>query len=752
MRAMLIKSVYFKILILCTILGTVANGSVKTGLDGTVNSVKVLADGKILLGGDFKTTDSLPARNIVKIDGNGKIIDHRFGMEFAKLGNLGHVSTSLRQADGKLIIVVGPTPGNNGKGRLIRLLEDGTIDQGFDWRKTYEHSVRSIAQIPDGRLLIGFGNIGNAPDPAVIRLNDDGTIDSQFQPKLSGNIDSIVIDPSQGFAYVGGYFSAGGAKGNLVRLDETGKVDEQFGTKIFYGAESVPELKLRRDGKLLTIAYSIDGDSWIKLFNPSGAEAADFHPLRLPWANRLANDIDGNFYISGRVEKIQGGIRKYDRLGNFDPNFSVGARFERGQVTGLEVDRNGDLWVTGNDWITRPDSVSYQKSYFVEKFHPNGTPAEDFIKPPLVGGNAGFNARPGFEPHIHLDSQNGGAIVLGSFLNLSGNTTAAKILRLNSDYTVDQSFDPTELPTNNENVTNIFVDNLGRYLIAFGSKLYRLFPNGKLDSTFENGKEFGDSSLDPQLIQKIRFLSNGDFITISKRIGWSDLFMLRWKETGNPNESFKLTYGVDAIEDSKGRILLLSHKYDDIEFGSILRIGLDNEIDDSFNTGNLILNAEYLAVDSLDRPIIIGSKSRYDNRIFRLKEDGSPDESFHELKFVQNNFGITVAAFEFTKANQIRFVAFDEVSSYRFPNGQEVPAGLYTILDGNGSIVRNPVGDGFRFNNDGLLKDIGFLADGSMIVGGEFSRLKISDENWVLHNFLSRFNKDAEWDPTFKVE
>ena len=199
MKLLSIKSIIIYLLFISTVCSQFAFGSVKTGLDGEVTSVKALPSGKILLGGNFETIDAVPARNIVKVDSNGTIVNHQLGNELASLGRLGHVRKSLMQADGKLVIVFGPRPEYNGESHLVRLLDNGQIDLSFEWQKTFKYEIKSIAQRTDGRLLIGFANYGNKPDPALIQLNADGTVDPDFKVNLLGNVNSVFVDNSKGF-------------------------------------------------------------------------------------------------------------------------------------------------------------------------------------------------------------------------------------------------------------------------------------------------------------------------------------------------------------------------------------------------------------------------------------------------------------------------------------------------------------------------------------------------------------------------
>ena len=546
---------------------------------------------------------------------------------------------------------------------------------------------------------------------------------------------------------MGGNFKTDGIKGHLVRLDKNGDIDKQFGTKIFRSANAISQLKLRPDDKLLVLTASSYSPR-IELIETSGESDENFDIIRLQGAKIFTSGNSNEIYVSGNLDKIKGGIKKYDKYGKVVSNFNTGTRFDRGHIEDIEVDKNGDVWVTGMDLIRHRNSSKYSSAYFVEKLNADGAPIKGFSKPNLRGNNSYLRGT-SFVPNFHFDFRND-IYLLGPFLNLSSKIKAAKIIRLNADFTLDTTFVTKGLPTDKDHVTNIFVDNQGRYLVSFETKLFRLFPDGSLDTSFENGKKFEVEYFFQSVIKKVRFLSNGDFITISETGQRS--YMLRWNESGHLDEGFKTNYGYDAVEDSKERILLLADRYDDIEFGSILRIGLDNEIDQSFNTGGLIYDARHIIVDSFDQPIIIGSKDQYNWRLFRLRESGIEDRSFNELVFSHTGYSVNVPSFELLQSDQIRFVVVGDVYHYMFAGAEKVKPGQYTVLNKNGDIVKNPGSKGFLLGNDYLLNQVDFLTDGSILVGGTFSRLKVSQDEWILHNFLSRFNHKGEWDFSFGIK
>src|SRR6185436_18266001 len=90
----------------------------------------------------------------------------------------GSVLALARQSDGKILVGGDFTTFNSmGLPYLVRLNEDGSVDSSFSSAEALNGSVRSIALQPDGRIIIagGFTAVGTTPRPYIARLNADGT-------------------------------------------------------------------------------------------------------------------------------------------------------------------------------------------------------------------------------------------------------------------------------------------------------------------------------------------------------------------------------------------------------------------------------------------------------------------------------------------------------------------------------------------------------------------------------------------------
>jgi uncharacterized delta-60 repeat protein len=136
--------------------GTLDTGfAVGTGAANTVLAIKIQADGKIVIGGQFSTYNGAPVN------------------------------------------------------RFARLNTDGTLDTSFNTGTASNGEVRSIVFQPDGKILLGgtFTTYNNTTRNRVARINADGTLDTTFAPAgTNGPVSSVGLQ-ADGRVVVGGNFT-----------------------------------------------------------------------------------------------------------------------------------------------------------------------------------------------------------------------------------------------------------------------------------------------------------------------------------------------------------------------------------------------------------------------------------------------------------------------------------------------------------------------------------------------------------------
>ncbi len=209
-----------------TVDNTFASGN---GFDGATDERQIFVftivtqpDGKILVGGSFKSYNGTNARKIIRLNSNGSV-DNTFNIGTG-FGETDEVRTIALQPDGK-ILVGGNLSSYNGTNinHIIRLNPNGTQDNTFNVGTGFNNPLRDIKLQSDGKILAGgdFTVFNGTTTNRLVRLNSNGTRDNAFNigTGFSHDVYSIAIQPD-GKAVVGGAFTSfnGVVRNGLVRL------------------------------------------------------------------------------------------------------------------------------------------------------------------------------------------------------------------------------------------------------------------------------------------------------------------------------------------------------------------------------------------------------------------------------------------------------------------------------------------------------------------------------------------------------
>jgi len=192
-----------------------------SGADANVNAVALQPDGKILIGGAFLTVNGLPRRGVARLNSDGSV-DSTFNPGFGTIG--GAVQDILLLANGKILIAGDFTIFNaQAAGRVAILNSNGSLDTTFRSGSGPGSAanagpnavVYAVAQQSDGKFLIAgnFTSVTSAtntvPRVRVARLNTDGSLDPQFNTGDGPNdaVFSVVFQPEDGRVLIGGRFT-----------------------------------------------------------------------------------------------------------------------------------------------------------------------------------------------------------------------------------------------------------------------------------------------------------------------------------------------------------------------------------------------------------------------------------------------------------------------------------------------------------------------------------------------------------------
>ncbi len=338
---------------------------------------------------------------------------------------------------------------------------------------------------------------------------------------------------------------------------------------------------------------------------------------------------------------------------------------------------------------------------------------------------------------------NGKIIVAGSFTRING-VTRNRVARLNSDGSLDTSFDPGIGV--DERVRAVAVLSNGKVLIGGDflsvsqtprARIARLNADGTLDSGFNPGSG-ADQPIYSVAVQPAdgKVIVSGYFLSIN---GSDHAYIARLNANGSVDDSF--TAGADFDVDtlalqSDGRIVI-GGGFTVVNGTSrpcVARLNEDGSLDDSFNPGtgaDLHVNS---VVVQADGKILAGGNFGLMNgfsrpNIARLNEDGSVDQTFNPQNGTDS-----------------------PVYSVAHLNGRALLGGAFRLFNG---LARNYV---TRLNTDGS-GDEGFVPNtgadypvvavaaapgGKVLLGGYFTRI-----NGVSRNYVARLHGDGALDTNF---
>lgn len=225
-------------------------------------------DGKILVGGNFISSEagSRNNLNLMRLHPDGRIDEG-----FAPNPN-GTVRTIALEPDGK-ILIGGEFTSVYGQFRpwIARLNPDGSLDPTYN--PGSDGVVHCIVVQPDGKHLVGgkFSRLAGVSRPLLGRLNPDGTLDTSFArpfDKAQGSVVRAIALQADGKVLVSGVYMIEGVRFALCRILSTGDLDLNFGIICNFDPLS-PALSLMPDGSVLVSTYSSSGGYLLSKFtNP----------------------------------------------------------------------------------------------------------------------------------------------------------------------------------------------------------------------------------------------------------------------------------------------------------------------------------------------------------------------------------------------------------------------------------------------------------------------------------------------------
>jgi uncharacterized delta-60 repeat protein len=645
---------------------------------GTVYSSILQSDGKVVIVGDFISYNGTARKNIARLNLDGSSVDATFN---PGSGTNTPISAIAIQSDGKIIIGGGFIVYNgNPRQRIARLNSDGSIDATFgNTGLGLNGGVNSISIQSDGKIIVGgqFTNYNGTNRNYIARLNTNGSLDASFNPGSGATINPVysTVLQSDGKIIIGGAFSTynGVSRNGIARLNADGSLDLTFNPGIGTIGGTVLSTVLQSDGKIIIgggfTSYNGTARKNIARLNSDGSLDATFDPGIGPnnFVRAIAIQSDGKIAIGGGFTTYFGitrnGIARLNADGSIDATFNPNLGIDNNylDVYSVSIQIDGRTIISGSFYTFNIGSPRNQ----IARLNGDGSLDDTFCPRTGVVGRS--------STLLASNIQNDGKIIIAGDFNSFNDTRRIFIARVNSNGSLDPSFDPG-LGTN-ELIYEIAIQNDGKIIIvgAFTSfngtsvnRIARLNPDGSLDATFNIGSG-----------------ADVDIATI-------------------------------AIQ-SDGKIIIggLFSNFNGVARNGIARLNLDGSLDLTFNPGTGLDNWVWSTSIQTDGKIILGGDfTTFNgigrNRIARLNANGSLDGTFNP------GSGSDVTIHSITLQTDGKILIGGEFTTY---NG--IGRSGIARLNSNGSldVSFNP-GTGV---SGGPVYSTVLQSDGKIIIGGFFN-------------------------------
>lgn len=740
------------------------DGSLMAFPNSPVYAVAVQPNQRILIGGRFATINGVPQGSVGRLDHDGSV-DPTFLLQ-PGLPIQGRLVDRLRlQSDGR-ILVAGDFPG------LLRLKEDGSLDEEFHAGFTPARRINDAVVQDDGRILVSgsFTAVNGVPRPGFARLNPDGSTDLEFEPGpppetpptritlgLQGELVVAARYPSA-TPLLFGFVLDDGTLGGVFTVPEWNSfnagiavlaIDSRGG---LLAGGSCPALPFGRGGNIARLHPDY---SWDTSFVPGGTDGAVYDVAVL---------ADGDVLLAGAFGKLQGGLVEQPYLARIRQAKTTTPRIKsrswhetavwRDSAT-LSVSAEGApplsyQWFFGDDELpgetnavltlarVQPEDAGYYHVTVSNAFGSVTTPQMELEVRPGLPGNVDPNVVPEVVGNIHsLAAQDDGRIVIGGDFQTVDGVARSGLARLNPDGTLDRRFGlegepprPTPLPGG---VRAVAMQGDQGILAGGSFGVVRVTPDGRVDPGFHRAA--GLSGLTQIAVQK------------DERILVAHGTLTRLKPDGQVDESFNPTLDgfvrTMAIQ-ADGRILAAN----DSGPYKVMRLNPDGSLDWRFQISLPLFDGSgvyRVALDSQERILLggdfhchLGAGAFHGYRIARLLADGRVDTGFQA-----GSTPLSTCCMVWSVADDTRggILVGGDLS---WIGG--APLKHFARLHDDGSVDTS-----FAVNGqvDGLVRDIQPMRDGSAWIIGGFHNVQGVPANGIARVFVS---PDATFEPRIVKE
>jgi uncharacterized delta-60 repeat protein len=435
------------------------------------------------------------------------------------------------------------------------------------------------------------------------------------------------------------------------------------------------------------------------------------------------------------VPTLQNGIYLYDSNTIFD--LSAAGYYSNGT----------NVWYKSDTTLT----LTNESACVIPTPTPTPTPTltpTPTVTPSFIGC---FNPQPGFGPVTiwNLDIQTDDSILVAGTYNTYNSISYSAIIRLNADATIDNTFNigigfnDATFDVKTQSDGKILVGgNFTSYSGVSSNRIIRLNTNGSIDNSFNIGTGF-DS---PSLVFTIAIQSDGKILVggiYASYNGTSSNYIIRLNTDGSIDTSFNIGTGFDGgvhtikIQ-SDGKILIGGNftSYNGVSRNRLIRLNQNGTVDVLFNIGSGFSDiVRDIEIQPDGKIILVGQfgniPSPQYRRIVRLNSDGSIDTTFNAGTGIR---GFNNTAFAVDLQSDGKIIVGGMFTTYN--NTFSTNRVIRLNTDGSPDNTFN-VGTGF---ND-TIHSLKVLSNNKIILGGQFTSY-----NGTLVDRIIRLNSNGTED------
>lgn len=701
-------------------------------------------DGKVIIWGGPLTGSSSAKGQIARLNSDGTL-DNTFNYCACHLKT---VSNIVVQPDGKLLV---SGADSISKSKLIRLHADASLDDSFSPviamdGVSYFGRAYVWAVAPDGKVYVE-----NLQQPlqfpqlfhrTLHRYNSDGNVDTGFTTLTlhngtgnpTGISDMVIMADGKFFlSIVGG---TGGSFGSVDRYNQNGTEDNgwefptlsaDLGNNTWIGG-----LALQNDGSLIVsgrfdAVNGVNKKNVVRLAPAGNVDLAFTAPTAFFRTAQVKVLSSGKILVSAMVDvDATYKLRRLNADGSLDSFLTKGG-LTKGVRGGGEFAPPGDIKNVLNKWVLDASErvVFFAESNTAERkfYRLNSDGSQDNSFNPSVGetGKVFALAR----------QADGKVIVAGNFIQMNG-TARNLIARVNTDGTLDPTFDPGT--GFNTSPKTLLIQSDGKILAIGDFASYngtarpfaaRINSDGTLDTSFIPTFDTAPKTIALQTDGKI--LAGGSFTLVNStaRTGMARLNSDGSLDAFNPIIGGSATINA-IVPQADGKIMTggAFNGVNGFSRSNLVRLNADGSLDNTYNATSM--PALGVMTQQTDGKIVFASSFS----VLRRNTDGTADASLNvefggpdirlNALFIQPDGSILIGGnftniFATFRANFVRVSSTGKVDFSLFPNGANGEVRAMTgqpdgkvIVVGDFSIFNTAIRAGIARISTLAFRNIGF--------------------------------------------